>query len=276
MSEIYTYPHLPIYPGGEPHDFTEASAGGAHNRQLGVHTHETTQRYVYGTRYMTWDGKVYKYSLAGAACYTTRLNLFWNTISSDVNGIDYSLLTNAQSVGDREITLTNGTTAVAEDYLAGGLAVIIPTETVTDGQVMERGIVGNEAAAAAAECRIFLDSPLDRAVLATNYAYVMPSSYRNIRWNDDTHGRRSAAGLAAVYTASGSNFWCQTYGPCQVAANTRLGSTIYYRTGYARHNGTVDIGTQVNTSVRDQIVGFVLDNNGDDNGCTNFMLTISF
>jgi len=274
MSDQFQYPFNPITWQGAPRDLTG-------DNNLGQYTVETTQRYVYGTRFLTWDGRVFKYSLSSGECYTHRLNVFFNTISSDANGIDYSLLTNAQSAGDREITLTNGTTAVAEDYLAGGTAIIVPTETTTDREVMSRMIVGNEIAAAAAECTIYLEAPLETAVAATNYAYVMPSGYNNIKYLS-TVGTISFAGLAATaVTATGYNFWLQTYGPNNSAQQTTyVGKTAYYRMVYARHDGTLD--TQANTVesggtvVTDQIVGFGMDNNADANGTTVWMMTISY
>lgn len=271
MSTNFPYQFRPLDWASQPHDFTG-------DNNLGQYTIETTQRYVYGTRYLTWDGRVYKYSLSGAICYTHRLNAFWNTISSDVNGIDYSLLTNAQSAGDREITLTNGSTAVAEDYLAGGIIIIVPTETTTDREVMTRVVIGNDIAAASAECRMYLDVPLETALTTSNYAYVMPSNYSNIRYSASTGGTRSFAGLAATaVTASGNNFWLQTYGPVNSAhQSARVGKTAWYRSIYARHDGSTDIGTQVASNVTDQIVGFGMDNNGDSNGTTNWMLTISY
>jgi len=58
MSKIFTLPHRPIYDGGSPHDYTG-------DNRLGLYTEETTQRYVHGTRHITWDGRVFKYALAG-------------------------------------------------------------------------------------------------------------------------------------------------------------------------------------------------------------------
>jgi len=275
MSNQFQYPFNPINWQAGPHDYSG-------DNQLAQYAVETTQRYVMGTRFITWDGRVFKYSKSGAACYTHLLNAFYNTISSDANGIDYSLLTNAQSAGDREITLTNGTTAVAEDYLAGGLAIIVPTESVTNREVMTRMVIGNEATAAAGECRMFLEAPLDTAVTTSNYAYVMPSGYTNIQYSASVNGTRSFAGLAAAaVTASGKYFWLQTYGPCQSAQQTTyVGKTAYYRMVYGRHDGSLD--TQANTVesggtvVSDQIVGFGMDNNGDANGTTVWMMTISY
>lgn len=275
MSTNFAYPFNPITWQAGPHDFTG-------DYVLGPYTVETTQRFVPGTRFITWDGRVYKYSLSGAACYTHRLNAFYNTISSDANGIDYSVLTNNQSAGDREITLTNGTTAVAEDYLAGGIVIIVPTEAATDCEVMMRMVIGNDSAAAAAECRMYLEWPLEQALTTSNYAYVMPSAYRNLRYAADVNGLRSFGGLAATYvSASGYWFWLQTYGPNNSAQQTaRVGKTAYYRVVYGRHDGSLDIGSQTvesgGTVVSDQIVGFVLDNNADANGCTNWMMTISY
>lgn len=272
MSKILTGQFRPLDWAASPHDFTG-------DNQLGVHTAETTQRFIYGTRFLTWDGKVWKYSLSGASCYTERGNMFFNTISSDVNGIDYSVLTANQSAGDREITLTNGSTAVAEDYLAGGLAVIIPSETFTDGEVMHRGIIGNDAAATSAECRIFLDYPIETAVTTSESAYVMPSSYNNLRYGD-TSGRRSIAGLAGTYvSASGKNFWTQTYGPCQITNGgpQTCGKTPFHRSVWWSHDGTVKIfDSTPTTDATDQLAGFVLDNNGDNNGATNIMQTTSY
>ncbi|KKL18965.1 hypothetical protein LCGC14_2470230, partial [marine sediment metagenome] len=50
----FKFPFNPINWPALPHDFTG-------DNNLGIYTSETTQRYVYGTRYITWDGRVYKY-----------------------------------------------------------------------------------------------------------------------------------------------------------------------------------------------------------------------
>lgn len=277
MSTGFQYNKGPLSDGAMPRDWSLST------HEFGVHDSETTQRFVYGTRFLTWNGTVWKYSLSGDICYTHRLNAFWNTISSDVNGIDYSVLTYNQAIGDREITLTNGSTAVAEDYLAGGIVIIVPTETTTDREVMTRTVIGNTAAiATTGECTMYLDAPLETAVTTSNYAYVMPSNYNNIRYSASVNGTRSFAGLAGTaITAASLNFWTQTYGPCNMAYQTaRVGKTAYYRKVYGRHDGSGDIETQTlqggGTVVSDQVIGFGLDNNADANGTTNLMLTISY
>lgn len=272
MSKIFTKPFRPLDWASSPHDFTG-------DNQLGPHTSETTQRYIYGTRFLTWDGKVYKYSLSSGACYTTMGNVFFATITSDTNGIDYSALTNGQSAGDREITLTNGSTAVAEDYLAGGLAVIIPSESTTNAEVMLRGIIGNNAAVATSgECTIYLDYPLETAVTTSENAYAMPSHYSNIKYQS-TSGKKSFSGIAGTYvSATGYNFWTQTYGVCQLVNGWTevCGKTAYYRGVWWRHDGSVSIFDNAPDAQTDLCAGFVLDNNADDNGMTNIMMTVSY
>ena len=49
----------PFGPQGGPIDFTG-------NNNLGIYNISDIQRYVLGARFLTWDGKVYKYSKAGA------------------------------------------------------------------------------------------------------------------------------------------------------------------------------------------------------------------
>jgi len=279
MSNQFQYPFNPIPWNASPQDL---SGNVADAPCLGPYTYETTQRYIYGTRFLTWDGRVFKYSKSTGACYTHLLNIFNNTINSDTNGIDYSLLTNNQSAGDRVITLTNGTTsAIAEDYLAGGIIIIVPTEATTNCEVMSRMIIGNEAAATSGECKMYLEYPLEQAVTTSNYAYCMPSAYNNILY-ESTSGNKSFGGLAATYvSATGYNFWLQTYGPNNSAQQTTyVGKTAYYRMVYARHDGSLD--TQANTVesggtvVTDQIVGFGMDNNASANGTTVWMMTISY
>jgi len=276
MSKGFQYDFGPLDANALPLDFTTTY-------KHGIRVAETTQRFVYGTRYLTWDGRAYKYSKSSGACYTHRLNAFGNTIASDANGIDYSVFTNTQAIGDTEVTLTAGSTAITEDYLAGGLLVVVPTESVTDGQVMERIITGNTSAAATTgECTMYFDEPLELAITTSNYGYVMPSSYNNILY-ENTGGLKSFAGLSATYvSATGYNFWTQTYGVCQLSPqNPPLGYTAYQRGLWARHDGTVDgsstsSGTWGTSYVTDQYVGYILDNNASQNGSTNCMLTISY
>ncbi len=241
-------------------------------RPENLYAAETTQRYRYGQRYVHWDGKVVKYSKSSGACYTGRGNIFVNDIASSVAGIDYSLLVSAAVVGDTKVRMTNGNTVKVKDELAGGWLLMKPTETVTDAQLMMRGVLGNDAMGAAATGFVYFDEGIETALTAANYAFCMPSPYNNIKYLS-TSGTYSFAGLAAIYiSASGYNFWTQTWGPCWIGPQSRCGTTSYYREVYWRHDGTIDIHTQLASSVTDQRAGFIMDANPAANGSTLIML----
>jgi hypothetical protein len=244
---------------------------------LNVHTVETTQRHALSRRYLTWDGKVFRYAKSGGSCYTGKGNIFNNTISSSANGIDYSVLAASAGAGDTLVKMTNsGASDIAENALAGGQIVLKPTETYTDGQLMFRGITGNSSAVATSgTCTIYLDDPIETALTTSNYAFAMPSPYSNIKY-EVTSGTKSFAGIAAGYvSAANYYFWLQTYGACWLAPQSRCGTTAYYRTVYWRHDGSVDIHTQLGSYVTDQVAGFIVDNNADNNGSTVIFLTVS-
>lgn len=58
MSKQFTLPFNPFNWPASPIDHAQAIPDTPY---MGIYTVETTQRYVYGTRYITWDGRVYKY-----------------------------------------------------------------------------------------------------------------------------------------------------------------------------------------------------------------------
>jgi len=242
---------------------------------LGQYAVSTVQEHCYGRRLITDLGKLFCYSLSSGECYTGRGNAFQNTISSSANGIDYRVLYAAQNKGDSSVQMLNaGSSAIAENYLAGGQIVIKLLTGSSDAALMMRTVVGNTAAVASSGiCTIYLDRPLDQAVTTSSYAFVMPSPFTNIKY-ESTSGTKSFAGPAAAYvSATGYFFWTQMYGPYWLAPQSRVGTTAYYRTVYWRHDGSIDIGTQINSSVTDQRAGYILDNNADSNGVTVIQLT---
>jgi len=271
MSKNFPYNTGPLYDGGSPRDLSLAT------HEFGPHLAETTQRFIYGTRFLTWDGKVYKYSKSSGRCYTGRGNVFNNCIESDADGIDYAVLTADAGIGSTYIKMTNTGTAITEDFLAGGQITLKPTETYTDAHLMFRTIIGNSSAAATSGvCTIYLDSPLEIAMTTSNYAFAMPSPYNDISYTASSAGK-SFAGLAATYiSASGYNFWTQTYGACWIAPHAeRVGAVALKRMVFWREDGSVDAHSQIGTNVTDQLAGVVLDNNDTANGSTVILLQCS-
>jgi hypothetical protein len=166
--------------------------------------------------------------------------------------------------------MTNtGSAAIAANALAGGQIAMKPTETVTYAQLMFRTIVSNTlAAATSGVCTIELDAPIETALTAANYAFVMPSEWTDVAY-DITSSGKSFAGVAGTYiSATDYFFWCQTWGRCWLAQQSTVGVTALYRTAYWREDGSVHLHSNIGTNVTDQKAGTILDNNDSANGAT--------
>jgi len=205
MSKQFTKPFNPIQWPAAPHDFTG-------DNNLGIYTAETTQRYVYGTRYITWDGRVYKYmgvttngctSYRGV-CGTSEAETTWVTAV-------------AASAGSRSLTVTDATT-IAEDLLAGGM-IHIYNATIANGVNMF--ITGNEASNGT-NVKIYLEFPLSAAVTTSDSEEMWHNPYRLVEGTDsrETH---PWLGVPCVTAASGYNVWVQTWGTTLIGpGNTTL------------------------------------------------------
>lgn len=238
----------------------------------GLYTPTTTQAYHYGKRLITWDGKVFKYGASSGACYTGRGNVFFNAIPA--TGIDYANnIAKAAAIGDTVIYVTNGSTvAQTEDCLVGGQITLKIASGTGDDQLMMRSVTHNTAAGLAATCEIHLDGGLDAALTTSSYSFVMPSPYSSIKYLS-TSGGLSFVGPAAAYiSATGYFGWFQTYGKCWIAPQAGPGVTAYYRAVYWRHDGSLDIHSNIASSVTDQRAGYIMDNNAAGNGSTVIML----
>lgn len=273
MSDIFEYGHDPIYPRSQPRD------SGAF--QLGPFQVETTQRHTYGRRLLTWDGKVYKYSLSSGACRTYRGARHMDVIGTV--GIDWVILTVTNAIGDREITVTSAV-AQAINSLAGGTMIISDEAypTPTDGQLQMRTIVRNTPCGAGGATVITLDYPLNQVTTAATYIWCMPSMYRNIAFGTSGTGKISMAGIPAAYvSATGYNFWTQTWGPASCAVQGNVGKHAHARQLVWRYDGSMDYhGNEApsggtTTTMHQQHAGYILDNNASDNGASIVMLQMS-
>jgi hypothetical protein len=202
MSKMFTYPHQPIQWGGSPHDFT--TVGTEHNLQLGPYTTELIQRYIYGTRYLMWDGRVFKYSKSLSATVNT-----YRVCGAADNTIDAWSTAVATVAGNRWIDIA--LTGRVEDDCAGGYVQIYDS-TITHSTM--RGIVGNDASGAT-NTRMYLDYPIAHTVTVSDYTEVWASPYAAIYGGDNYI---CYLGVAAVpVTATLTNFWLQTWGPCIIS-----------------------------------------------------------
>lgn len=197
MTAHFTKPFNPINWPAVPHDFTGDNV-------LGIYTSETTQRYVYGTRYITWDGRVYKYmglTIGGCVSY----HGVHGTLEAQT-GYTTALVGTA---GDREYTVTDAS-AIAEDQLAGGMIELYKA-TIDNSTSIH--IVGNDLANGT-NVRLFLEFPLSADMTISDSVEVFENQYRLV--SEASHDTSPWLGVPCVTAATGYNIWVQTWGPALV------------------------------------------------------------
>jgi len=257
MSKNFTYPHGPLSWIASPNDFT-----GSNN--LGIYAQETTQRYIYGTRYIMWDGRVFKYGNAvtalrssfGAANYTS---------NATQNG---AALPTAIVAGDRTVQITIANTngygggAIAENELAGSYLEI----QCTDCPAITRGIVGNDyVSTAGGVINVTLDFPVPQAYPTSgSWCDMILNPYRylgNIEGSSNL-GYQAWMGIPVDDITATYNCWIQTWGPCYVVAgggDSTPGDTAGDRTVYFVGDGSINGGTAVTIESGFQKAGFIID-----------------
>ena len=251
------YDRGPILSFAQPLDFGSANA-------YAQYTAEATQRYMLGTRYITWDGSVYKYALAkgtldpdmGVKCAATQ-NLAYVTFGA----------AQGASAGATSIKCTFANTdgyansgLVLENELAGGSCVIFSDTVAT----MRRGILGNTGVVAGGgEVTLYLDAPIQVAITAaTSFIEAIASPYYGVAHDSET--KHSVIGVPCAIATTGQYCWLQTWGVSWVTPQSRVGASSLIRAVYWRHDGSLDIrslnGTFVDAYITDQYAGFVLQN----------------
>lgn len=263
-----THPRRPIDWAASPHDFSG-------DNQLSHQAQEAIQRYVCGTRYITWDGRVYKYGHAIAASEGgkgARNHSGIVNIAQDAAAI---------AVGDKFITITLGGSdgydtdgVVGENELAGGFFISHhPT-------VQIRGITGNTGGDTVA-IRVYLDAPIT-SLDADPYCEIMLNPYLYLE--------QAAGGTFISYTSvlcvpnnnitALNYFWGQTYGPCWISPGSdwdSIGDTALERDVYFTGDGTVNGAVALSGAVAgNQYAGFIIDETTESNDALPFvMLKIS-
>lgn len=258
-------PRGPLNWFASPHDFSG-------DNLLGHQAQEAIQRYVCGTRYTTWDGRVYKYCHAIGSCDGGKGAKNWSevvNIAQDAAKI---------AVGDRYITITLGASdgystdgEVYENELAGGFFISHhPT-------VQIRGITGNTAGDAVA-IKVYLDAPI-MAADADPYCEIMLNPYLYINQTASNQWQSVMCVPNNAITAL-NYFWGQTYGPCWVSPGIdweSIGDTVNERSVYFTNDGTVNAAISVTGDADgEQHAGFIIDMTSAANDALPFiMLQIS-
>jgi len=258
-------PFNPIIWPAEPHDHTG-------DNNLGYYTSEATQRYVWGTRGITWDGKVFKYARSKD---TTLYSGFGarNGAEADVSDLINSNTTVAIAAGDRTTTVTlasdegyGSAGGLAEDELVGANIVI---GHGTAGTAETRTIIANTLLAAGGGTTIVtVDSP---------WAYAHAAGFMELPLNPYGYLIResevsSVVGVPNRSTAtSGLHIWIQSWGPCWCVpggVDSTPGDSADDRSVYFVGDGSVNGGTSIDAAARGhQLAGFILDATEVGSGC---------
>lgn len=248
MSNHFQYPFNPIEWPAVPHDFT-----GDYNK--GIYATETTQRYVYGTRYITWDGRVYKYMLL-----TTGGCVSYHGVRGTLEAQTSWVTAVAQDAGARDLTVTD-TTTVAEDLLAGAMVVVYDS---TIDNTTRYHVVGNELGNGT-NIKIYLEFPIHHAVTASDSIELFDNQYRAV--TESSGQTYPWLGVPMATAATTYNIWAQTWGPCLVSpGNTTLDDAAAdERECFWHHNATiVEVDATLATAGKNQMAGYIWNSGTSD------------
>jgi len=222
MNKQFAYPKGPIPWQAAPHDFT-----GDYN--LNIYTTETTQRFALGTRYETWDGRVFRYARAGSN-RTTGYAMSFNSTKFAGSGASTSdaVIASATVVGgntvDYTVTAAQGYDAdgsLAKDVLCGGFIVVLG-ETPAH---QFRQIVANTAVVSGGgTTTITVESPWAYAEAAATTCCIWGNPYYDVR--EIAEDYISAAGVPVVNVTTGQFFWMQTWGPCRTSGHSATAGIV--------------------------------------------------
>jgi len=239
MSKQFAKPFNPIQWPAVPHDFT-----GADN--LGLSTNDATQRYTLGTRHIAWDGSVYKYCKA-ASTYTSYDMGVWDEGTGAA--VSQEAIGAASAAGSNVITLTEG--SITEDQYAGGCLMIF--HATGGGQVY--GIQGNEATSGTTT-RFYLDRPLGVDVTTSDNMELFANPYTAVK-QGNSNGTQGFIGVPLALLTDNYYGWVKTRGPVFVSPQATVGDQ-YLGGAYWRHDGSIDVYSNIGTYVTSQYAGYVM------------------
>ena len=274
MSTRLQYNKGPLFDGGAPRDFTLAAY------EPSIYVRETAQRFVYGTRFLTWNGKVFKYAKA-----TGTLQCDYPAGHAWGEHIEYETIGADQVAGDTQITLTVTATSVGpdangiipEDECAGGEIAVFMAGL---GDAQTRGVIGNTAlVAAGTSITLYVDAPWDRLFAAgTDHAEVLGNPYGKVidmHTGSGSTAYISVAGYPNVPATTGQSLWIQTWGPRWVSpSGNATGGATYERDTWFDQTGISELTK--NTRYDRQHAGYLIDRTtGGTDGAPFIMLHIS-
>ena len=209
------------------------------------------------------DGREYVYSKSAGACISGQGAEFTYT-----GYTAYTAFGVAAAVDAKEVTVPAAThAALTQDELRNGYIIIFDGST---NNVQFRGIIGNDAAAANAAFKVYLDGPLTEAVTTSSACETYKNPYNALQTG--TVVSLAKAGIPAVkITAANTYFWVQRNGFTWVAPQSTI--TGKHRGACWRHDGSLDslnsgadaaAGQYANVTT--QYAGYAVTGSQDGNG----------
>lgn len=173
-----------------------------------LNVEQAVQNCMYGTRRVSWDGRVHKYSKVTLVHGNIRQGIkFYETLA---DGIDYVAPSQTQLINSSVISVV-AANGVAVNELAGGY-LIVHTHAAANHQF--RAIVSNTAAAAGLATVITVETPFTIAIAIAHGVEIFRSPYNNLRWTDG-QAHVSVAGIPVIAcTVANYHQWVQTWGYC--------------------------------------------------------------
>lgn len=251
------FPVTPFYPPGLPADQSLST-------ELNQYATNASQQHALGRRLITYDGSVFRYSKAGAAITSTQLAVHTEETGA---GVSYETIAAAASIGDTVLSITEA--SITKDDYAGGYVVIF--ETGSSGGFVRR-ILSNTASDDNDGVKLTLDQPLHVALTTADAYELYPNPYDSMS-QANASGAIPFAGMPPVTVSDTYYFWTQTWGPVFIAPQSGVGAA-YVMTGYFRHDGSIDVRSNIGTYVLDQIAGHIIIGSASGDGPL-FMLTVS-
>lgn len=219
LKKQYSFPNQPIPLFGAPKDVSAVNTNS-------IYSAEIAKRYTIGTKYETWDGKVFRYAWNGGVALVQALMTQSGVPSAKTVSIAQTGY--AKAVGDTAVTVLVTTGGIAasepwtnEDALEGGHMVCAAVSPAVLGDTYR--IVASKMVDET-HIDLTLDSPVRNAIAATGEVTLMTSRFSRTVVVPVTTATGPVAGVPLCPVPIGYYYWAQTKGPCPMIVDT--GDTI--------------------------------------------------
>lgn len=181
----------------------------------GLYVVSTTKAFHYGQRFITWDGRIFKYAYAT----TGGVYAYHGARSTLDAALAITAFPSNVASGSKKLSVT--LTGRSQDDLLGGVIVIYDGASIDNTCV--RGIAGNEASGASTT-DIYIDFPTDWAITTadSDKCEIFENEYSST--TESTEGYSAWLGVPAKTAAATYNYWLQTWGRALISGGETIDS----------------------------------------------------